>query len=316
MSKQGLKISGLVAAGRLAAPALTQPSSAFDAMTPGAPVLVATEPSGEVMLDVTLLDDAPYQSRKKLDPEHVDEVGQSLESAGQRSPITVRRKPNGRYELIKGHTRKYAAISKGIAQLRALVVARNDREAKLDLWLDNEGRRNTDYEYALMFRDALSENYASTQKGVGDLFGCSQGKVSKCLAMLELPKSVLAMLEKEPALIGTATAPVIQELWSAYPQHADLIMQGLQRVAEGADQNGLKPWVLQKVNSMQRASTQRPRNHQIPHASGAPAYVTIEKGRDLVLRLADIDLDMDVTRKAVEETLTRLLHERNNEKVN
>lgn len=312
--KPGMKVSGLVAAGKVTPPASTQASTAFDPPT-SAPANEAPV-AGELELDVALLDDAPYQSRLKINPEHVDEIGQSLLSAGQRSPITVRRKANGRFEIIKGHTRKYGAISRGIKTLRALVVDRNDREAKLDLWLDNEGRGNTDYEYACMFREALDEKYATTQEGVANLFGRSQGNVSKCLAMLKLPAPVLSMLDKEPGLIGAAAAPVVQELWAAYPKHTDLILQGLQRIAEGADQNGLKPWVLQKVNSAQRASSPRARNHQLPHPSGAAALVTIEKGRDLVLRLADPDMDYDETRKAVEGFLSHWLIERNNAKSN
>jgi ParB family transcriptional regulator, chromosome partitioning protein len=268
------------------------------------------------LLDVALLDDAPYQSRKKINPQDVDDIGQSLLTAGQRSPITVRRKPNGRYEIIKGHTRKYGAISRDIPQLLGLIVERTDREAKLDLWLDNTGRGNTDYECGLMFREALSEGYASTQRGVGDLFGCSQSKVSKCLAMLDLPAAALVMLEKDPALFGAATAAVIQDLWKKHPDHTDVIVLGLQRVAEGADQNGLTAWVQQQMARAQRTEKLRPRSHQIPHPSGNPAYLTIEKGRDLVLRVVDPEIDMEMMRKAIEETLVRLVKERNNEKVN
>jgi ParB family transcriptional regulator, chromosome partitioning protein len=312
--KQPMKLSGLVAAGKVTPPPTTQPSTAFD-LPISEPANEATV-AGEKELDVALLDDAPYQSRLKINPEHVDETGQSMQSAGQRSPITVRLKPNGRYEIIKGHTRKYAAISRGIKTLRALIVDRNDREAKLDLWLDNEGHTNTDYEYACMFREALDDKFATTQEGVANLFGRSQGYVSKCLGMLKLPEPVLEMLNKEPALISIAAAPVVQELWNTYPQHTDLILQGLQRIVEGADQNGLKPWVLQKVNSAQRANSTRARNHQLPHPSGAAALVTIEKGRDLVLRLADPAMDFEETRKAVEGFLSHWLIEWNNAKSN
>lgn len=327
-NRGGVKVSGLIAAGKVAVPvgpaqnAFTAPPAAPAQPAVSAPTLAVVAPatpapgiaeqqvqlgaqSVEIEIDIELLDDSPFQSRRKIDPEHVDEIGQSLEAAGQRTPITVRRKPDGRYELIKGHTRKYGAKSRGIRTLRALVVERSDRDAKLDLWLDNEGRKNTDYEYGLMFRDASKDGYATTQKGVADLFGCSQSKVSKCLAMLDLPPQAIAMLDDKPGVFGAATAAVIQDLWKQHPDRTDLIVQGLQRIVDGADQNGLSSWVQQQMARSKKTGTVD--RHHIPHPSGAPAFVTMAKGRDLVLRLADSSMNMDEMRKAVEDALQRLI---------
>jgi ParB family transcriptional regulator, chromosome partitioning protein len=318
-----MKVSGLIQAGKVAAPTAGSESHAFDALpeaqnqaqTPTADVAV------ERMIAVDLLDYSPYQSRKKVDPIAVDQVGATLITAGQRTPITVRQKANGRYELLKGETRTRAAKDRGIPELRALVVVRDDRQAKLDVWLDNTSRPNTDYEHALMFREALDDGFASSQSGVAELWGCSQGKVSKCLSMLDLPKPILDELDKEPGLFGAKAAAVVQALWDQYPEHSELVIAGIRRLVEpGVEQNGLRAWVAQAVSNKvksktERTSTQRGRHH-IPYPSGDACFVTLEKDRDIVTRLADPDLDMAEVRRAIEEALERLTQQKKDMKVN
>jgi ParB family transcriptional regulator, chromosome partitioning protein len=297
----------------------------------------AGDQTAEEMLPVSLIDDSPYQSRLKLKRSRVEAVGASMKLTGQVSPITVRKKADGRYELIKGHTRKYGAINEGITELRALVVVRSDLEAVIDLWLDNTGDENTEYEFALMYRDAIDQGIAKTQKDIGKLFTHSQGAVSKRLKMLKLPEPVQGKLRETPDLFGSETADVVMDLWESHPAHHDIILRGLDRLVvderdeetEGMEQsnkpkpmqqNALKPWVMQQISLVTKKEANKGSrgddNHYIPHAGGANAFVTIPKGRDLVLRLADKALDYDQTRKAVEEFLTKYVMERDVAKAN
>lgn len=299
--KSGVKVSGLIAAGKVAAAHGVAESTKFDA--PGGSAPSSNEVGVEQMIDIALMDDSPYQIRKKYDPVHVDELSNSMLDAGQRSPVTVRIVRPGRYEIIKGHTRKYAAKNIGWTQLRTLIVERSDRDAKLDCMVDNEGRPPTEWEYASMYREAMADNYAATQVEVARLFVCSQAKVSNCLSMLELPKEVAAILDEAPALLGAKAGKVVAALWTNHPAHHDLILEAIDRVRLGAEQGSIKGWVAQKLVQHRPARDQR---HIITSAAGVSRYVTKGHNRDINIRITDPSLDRDMVHRQIDELLRKL----------
>lgn len=330
MSRKPLKVSGLIQSGRLVPQAGINASTAFDtpADTPTAeirqnqPAEVASsaQPTTipvvigpadvlgvEKLIDLDLLDDSPFQTRLKYDPVRIDEISQSFLSAGQSTPITARQMPNGRYEIIKGQTRKKAAINIGWKQARVLVVSRTDREAELDVMVDNTGTPPTEYEEALMFRIAMSKQYATTQRGVAAMFLCSQAKVSNGLAMLNLPAEILNLLNEEPGLFGAHAAKVINSLWESYPDHHHVILKAIQRLKEGADQGSIQVWVTQQINAANRPP--RAQKHLIPSSSGSPRYLTQAKDRDIIVRISDRSIDAAMVHQRIDEMLREMADE-------
>jgi ParB/RepB/Spo0J family partition protein len=304
--RAGVKVSGLIAAGKVAPTAGVSQSTQFDA--PNSDPATPDDAVMERMIAIDLLDDSPYQYRRGYNPVRLDELSNSLLDAGQRSPITVRPGKLGRYQIIKGHSRKYAAKNIDWTELRALVVQRDDRQAKLDCMLDNEGAPLTEYEYALMYRDAQLDNYAKTQAEVARLFVCSQAKVSNCLSMLELPAPVLEMLDKDSGLLGAKAAKVVMALWKEHPAHHALILEAIGRVKDGADQGSIKGWVAQKLTQQQQQQNKPAGNvrHVITSGAGVPRYVTVAKERDINIRLTDPTLDRDEVHKRVDELLRQM----------
>lgn len=330
MSRKPLKVSGLIQSGRLVPQAGITASTAFDtpAEAPAAEIrqdqptesaltvrptiapaiVVPVDALGiEKLIDLDLLDDSPFQTRLKYDPVRIDEISQSFLSAGQSTPITARQMPNGRYEIIKGQTRKKAAINIGWKQARVLIVSRTDREAELDVMVDNTGAPPTEYEEALMFRKAMSKEYATTQKAVAAMFLCSQAKVSNGLAMLNLPAEVLSLLDEEPGLFGAHAAKVINSLWESYPTHHHVILKAIQRLKEGADQGSIQVWVTQQINAATRPP--RAQKHLIPSSSGAPRYLTQAKDRDIIVRISDRSIDAAMVHQRIDEMLRKMADE-------
>lgn len=320
MSRQPLKVSGMIASGHLAPKHGVAASQSFDPLPPPATgsaspgTGISTPPSPteqagvEMMLNVELLDSSPYQTRLNISSERVDELSASFKSGGQSTPITVRVVTPGRYEIIKGETRKRAAINIGWHQIRALVVVRDDQAAERDVMLDNQGLELNEYELAVTFERAKGKGYARTQAELADFFACSQSKVSKCLAMLELPEAAKAFLNASPGLFGAAAAKVITTLWKEHPDDHEIILKGIERIRDGAEQNGLKAWVTQQM----KADTKRskvPQRHVIPSAAGTPRYVTRVKDRDIIVRCSDHTIDPQQVQKWIDEALRK--HEEN-----
>lgn len=329
-SRAPLKVSGLISAGRVVPDATSAPSNKFDLpqrTTAAASDLPAPGEEFEVRIDQ--LDDSPFQAiiRRVLDPIRVDERAQSLKASGQATPVTVRRKPDGRYELIKGHYRKHGAKSIGWEVLRALLVVADDQEAKRQLMLDNESVTPSEYSYAHMFavvrNDRISAGLSGTQKDIANYFGCSQAKVSNCLAMLELPAPLLAALDKKPSLFGAAAAKVLTKLWEELPSDQDLILTAVDGLADDEEESKAKQSELKKTVDQlvaerrkkaakdqpapQKPPKQQPRRVSISSHTGEECYVTILKENSINIDFKDKSIDPSLVQETINKALRDLV---------
>ena len=67
------------------------------------------------------IDDFPDHPVKVRNDESMGKLVDSIQENGVLTPITVRRKEDGRYELLSGHRRKHACICCGIKEMPAIV---------------------------------------------------------------------------------------------------------------------------------------------------------------------------------------------------
>lgn len=74
------------------------------------------------------LHDSPYQPRQEYDEEALQELARSIRENGILSPLSVRPRQAGGYELIGGHRRSRAARIAGLAEV---LETKSDLERKL-----------------------------------------------------------------------------------------------------------------------------------------------------------------------------------------
>ena len=77
------------------------------------------------------IDDFPDHPFKVRDDEDMDNLIESIRERGVITPATVRKKPDGRYEMVSGHRRKRACEKLGMDTLRCEVVELNKEEATI-----------------------------------------------------------------------------------------------------------------------------------------------------------------------------------------
>lgn len=265
-------------------------------------------PTGGIAnINLSLIDDSPYQPRMQYDPMEIDNLAHSLAAAGQEDPITVRENTGGRYELIGGHRRVRAARSLGWTEITANIVTRSDRDAELATMVQNEARVDlTDYERGKLYQRALASGFASTQTEIANLFGTTQGHVSKRMAMLKLPSNYIAMLEEKPALFGVRCAESIAQLLKEYPSETALIEDGVLRITEeGADQNSVKQWVRQMVRQKHNVT---PENEHavVTDRAGRAMFTAKCSGRELTIRIKATEVET----KEIEEMVLTMLRQR------
>lgn len=173
------------------------------------------------MLPVSLLDpfkDHPFYVR---DNEDMEKLIESIRERGIISPIEVRSKSDGRYEMISGHRRKHACERLGITEMPALIEELDDNEAALrmvDANLHREKILPSEKAFAYRIKmeamrrqgkrtdltsHPVGEKLTSAQKtGIGN--GDSQNQVLRYICLTYLTPDFLEMTDSEKLPFRTA----------------------------------------------------------------------------------------------------------------
>ena len=87
------------------------------------------------------IDDFPDHPYRVLDDEDMQDLMESIKDRGVITPAMVRKKDDGRYEMISGHRRKHASERLGLETLRCEVVEVSRDEAII-LMVDSNSQRS------------------------------------------------------------------------------------------------------------------------------------------------------------------------------
>lgn len=228
------------------------------------PVLItgmATEPNNSpqdesqiLEIPVAEVDRSPYQPRIKFAPEEIDALAATIQSEGPLVAITVRRKSNGRYELVAGERRLRAHQILGKETIRAVTVeGLSDFDAAIAALADNEARVDLcDYERGKAFRRILDMPRVEggprmTQVLLAARIGRSEATISRCLNYFNLPKEILDLLDDQPDLIGGKNAGILVGICKS--GHDALAVKAVKRIKEeGMSEQGAVNWALGEAN--------------------------------------------------------------------
>lgn len=82
-------------------------------------------------IDISLIDDFKEHPFKVIENDELKSLEESIQNSGVLSPVIVRPKDAGRYEMISGHRRKFACNKLGIETIPCLVKNLTDDEATI-----------------------------------------------------------------------------------------------------------------------------------------------------------------------------------------
>ena len=123
-------------------------SNAFKMSLPSVDDLFSTEESRQESklkkiyeIPISEIDDFPDHPYRVLDDEDMNNLMESIEVRGIITPAMVRKKEDGRYEMISGHRRKHACERLGLETLRCEVVDVSRDEAII-LMVDSNSQRS------------------------------------------------------------------------------------------------------------------------------------------------------------------------------
>lgn len=208
-SRLGRGLGGLIAAAK---PAAATPASGGNAPASvtqddgtesrSAPTTPAGAP-GYLEIAVHSIEPSPYQARREIPPEQLNELADSIRSEGLLQPIVVR-KTGDKFQLIAGERRWRAFQLLKIKTIPARVVeASNASSAALGLIenLQREGLNPIEeaHGYASLIRD-----FDLTQESAAERVGKGRATVANALRLLSLDSDLQAYVAKNMLSVGHA----------------------------------------------------------------------------------------------------------------
>ena len=160
---------------------------------------------GAVEIELSRIELNPWQPRRDLDGEALQELADSIRSAGILQPVLLR--PKGEmFELVMGERRLRAAHLAGLASIPALVREVPDgRMLELAL-IENLQREDLGpIEKARAVRRFIEEG-GLTQDDAASRIGLKRPTVANLLRLLELPEAVQEMVSRGTISAGHARA--------------------------------------------------------------------------------------------------------------
>ena len=170
-------------------------------------------------ISLDLIDEFPNHPFKVLDNDEMDKLVDSIkESNGVLVPTIVRKKNNGRYEMVSGHRRMRASQLLGLDTIPSIVKNLTDDEATIimvDSNIQREKLLPSEKAFAYKMKmDAMKHQGKSTSSQVGTKlrtdekigaeYGDSRNTVQRYIRLTYLIPELLDMVDEEKIALGPA----------------------------------------------------------------------------------------------------------------
>ncbi len=141
-------------------------------------------------IPVDIIEPNPFQPRMSFDQDALEELADSIRALGLIQPITVRRKADGRYQIISGERRFRACRLSGMDMIPAYIRDTNDQGMLEMAIVENIQRENLDPIEVAMSYQRLIEECNLTQEQMAVRVGKKRASVTNFLRLLKLPAKI------------------------------------------------------------------------------------------------------------------------------
>lgn len=155
----------------------------------------AATPGGPQEVAVDLIDPNPYQTRRHIKEEALNELADSIRSSGVVQPVVLRPGPNGRFQLVAGERRWLASKRAGRATIPAVLRQVSNEQAMEITIIENLQREDLNpMEQARAF-ERLSREFGLTQEQIASRTGKDRASIANFIRLLKLPTFLQEALE-------------------------------------------------------------------------------------------------------------------------
>jgi ParB family chromosome partitioning protein len=191
---------------------------------------------GRLMLPLDELHEKPGR-RRKLSPEEYSDLKNNLANNEQATPIVVRRRPHGGYEVESGNNRAHIFRELGRTEIWSVIADSDDEQAELNAFYSNLLHPELpDFEKYLGFKKIIEKHPELTHAQIADKTGLSRSFVTQLLSFEELPKEALAMLAERSKGLGANAAQDLAALTKK--GRAAQVVEAVAKIAAGTMEQG------------------------------------------------------------------------------
>ena len=152
------------------------------------------------------IDTNPFQPRKEFNQDALDELAQSIRLQGVITPITVRKMPDGRYQLIAGERRLRASKLAELQEIPAYVRVATDSQMMEMALVENIQRENLNAMEVAFSYNALLEECQLTHEQLSERVGKNRSTITNYLRLLNLPAETQLALSQDKISMAHARA--------------------------------------------------------------------------------------------------------------
>ena len=161
-----------------------------------APSKTSEQTTKETEIKITDIDPNKAQPRKLFFDDSLEELAESIRTHGILQPLALRRRENGRYQIIAGERRFRAAKRAGLTSVPAVIIEADDREVAELALIENLQREDLNPVEEAEGIKALLDEYSLTQEQAAERLGKSRSTLANALRLLALSPGALSYLRE------------------------------------------------------------------------------------------------------------------------
>jgi ParB family chromosome partitioning protein len=239
--------------------------------------------------------------RRRLSAEEYAELRDNLRNNDLVTPITVRPRTEGGYEVISGHNRVNVFRELGRTSIAAVVQDTEATQADINAFYANLLQPDLpDYEKFLGFCMIQDRRPAMSHEEIADMVGVSRSQITKLMAFAGLPKAAHALLREHIAAIGANAALELARL--TREGRGKEVTEAIEKVVAGEfDQSQAIRFASVKVDKPKSTKPE-----PVTVRSGKSVYCALRRA-DKVIRL---EFKSAEEAEAIQQAITQILEMR------
>lgn len=165
----------------------------------------------DMVVPIENIEPNPDQPRRRFDPEHLEDLANSIREKGVIQPLIVREKSGGKYEIVAGERRWRASQKAQLHELPVIVRDFDDTEVLEIAIIENIQRSDLNpVEEAAGYRQ-LMDRFGHTQDAMSKALGKSRSHIANLLRLLNLPQDIQDLVEEGKLSSGHARALITSD---------------------------------------------------------------------------------------------------------
>lgn len=243
--------------------------------------------------------------RRKLTAEEYTELRENLRNNDIVTPITVRKREQGEYEIISGHNRVAIFRELGRATIPSVVRDTDKAQADINAFYANLLQTSLpDYEKYLGFCMIQARLPNLSHQQIADMAGISRSHITKLMAFSNLPPAAHKILQEHVTAVGATAA---QDFAGLIKQgRTEQVVEAINKIAAGE----LDQTQAVKFASATKNSTPTNKFEPIKIKSGKATYCNLKRA-DKIIRLEFSSAD---DAEAVQDAIYQILETRAKQK--